>query len=179
MKYLHRARRLTAAAVLTLTLTACVAPSGGTSSGGHSGTSAGSIGGADAPSSGPSGQAGLRDYTCELKFQPPPSGIGTGASIKGTVFVKCPDHKPVDHHVTLILERDLNGNWIPKQERTWDGVPQDPMSIHLLTTSCVPGSWRVHVEVWGIAANGKSFASSTSPLEFVSTPKEVHPSDCG
>lgn len=182
-------RRITAAALtaaaLALALTGCQSTAGGSSSstggssgGSSSGGTSGGSGGADAPTSAPGGHVGLRDYTCELKFEPLPSGINVGGSIKATVFVKCPTHKPVEHHITVILERDQNGHWLPKQERTWDGIPGDPMDIRIVTTSCVPGSWRVRTETWGVAESGKAFASSTSPIEDVSQPREVKPSDC-
>lgn len=171
------------AAALALALSGCQSSTAGgssSSSGGSSatgGTSGGS-GGADAPTSAPGGHAGLADYTCEAAFQPPPTGISVGGSLKATVWNKCPSHRPIEHHITVILEREFNGDWLPRAERTWDDIPNADLSIRLVTTSCVPGSWRVHVETWGVAESGKPFASSTTPLEFVSKSREVKPSDC-
>lgn len=169
------------AAALALVLAGCQSTAGGSSSSGGSsatGGTGGGNGGGGAPTSAPGGHAGLADYTCEAKFVPAPSGIAVGGSLKATVWNRCPSHPPIEHHITVILERDQNGHWLPKMERTWDDIPSADLSIRLVTTSCVPGSWRVRVETWGVAESGKPFASSTSPLEHVSQPKEVKPSDC-
>lgn len=181
---MHRTRILAVAAILALTLAGCQpadnsSGSSGGSSGGNTGGTSGGHGGADAPTSGPSGAVGNRDYTCEGSFQPTPTGLSAGASIKGSLWVKCPDYQPLDHHVALILEKDLNGTWLPKGERSWDGVPDKPMSIYLLSVPCVPGRWRIHAEIWGTSASGKIFATSTTPLDRYSQPKDVSASDCG
>lgn len=147
------------AGALALTLGGCVAPSGG-SSGGSGG----------APQVGDNGT----NDSCYSQFAPPDTGIGLGASIKGSVqlFCKIP---PQTHHLEIRLQREVNGAWTDQNRRQWDDIPPTIPFFRFTTAPCVPGSWRVVYSTWGTSATGKPFQNDGR----TSMTKKVEPHDCG
>lgn len=200
-------RRIAAAAtamLLALMLTACSSSASGSgnssgsggsgsSSGGSSGgNSGGSVGGVQLSSSsnekggtvsggGTTGGAvgDMRDYSCEMRFQPVDSGIIKGASIKATVQVRCAA-PPQRHHMEVHLQRRVSGNWSDQGLNYYDDIPDNSAfpKPRITSAPCVPGSWRVLVEVYGAAASGKGFGIP-NPVQHVGSTVEISPHDCG
>ena len=174
---MRRIGGIATAAVLALSLTACGSVSGSSSggSGGGSGGAGGNvetssthqaanIGGAagGAPHSSDSGAVGKGKQDCFATFQPLENrtGIDLGASIKGTLWVKC-IVTPTEHTLNLELQRKVNGSWSTAMAKSSSALPP-PMYIPVLVTvPCIPGDWRLHWSVTG-NVNGDYFAGSAT-----------------
>ena len=187
---MRRSGTLTAAALLAVCLAACGSVAGG--SGGSGGTSGGSTGGAapsttasssriEAVTGGAIAGAGHGSDTgavgkgssCFATFQPleNKTGIDLGASIKGTLWVKCAV-PAAEHSLTLELQQKHSSGWTTVATKNSNQLPP-PMFIPVLVTApCVPGDWRLH---WSVTGNvgGQYFAGGAT-----GEVRHVEASDC-
>jgi hypothetical protein len=165
------------APLVLATCAACGMPSGATTStsggsggsgsgGGTSGGSGGGVGGQSAPPN----EGG---NTCFGKFNPAPSGIIPGASVKGTLMTVC-TVAPQKHQLNMQLQRNLSGNWSDTNTKVIDRIPGPVALPNLITAPCVPGKWRLVISIDGISATGIPWHVDQTGAEV-----EIHPNDCG
>ena len=158
---------LTAAAVLAVALTACVAPSGG---GTHSGSGGGSTGGGNQGDV----HGGGSPHPCEATFKPAGDLTGITASnigVKATLWVKC-ETPPTEHHLTLELQRYNTSRYNTIETRNIDKIPPEIYQAMLVTADCKPGKWRLKWSITG-TVNGQPVAGGAT-----GEPYDVKVSDC-
>lgn len=140
--------------------------------GGTGGGTGGSTGGGTTGNVGQS-PAGGSDNQCVGEFNPLPSGIAPGASVKASLLTRC-STPPKQHHLTMYLQRWVNGEWQDQNSKTIDRIP-GPQDIipNLVTAPCVPGKWQLVISIDGISGDGIPWH-----VDETSATREISPNEC-